>query len=185
VYIHLRGDKNMNNRTKEMIYAALLTALAIIIPVQFSFLRVVIPPFTATVASHVPMFIAMFVSPMVAVVVGVGSVIGFLFTGLPMPIVFRAATHILVGYIGAMIIKKNKNYIKASIITAPIHGIAEALVVIPFIGLNLNQLIVVTCIGTIIHHAVDSTISYVIVKAISKARRKDIYNTFSEVRASK
>jgi niacin transporter len=173
----------MNSRTKEMVYAALLTALAIIIPVQFSFLRVIIPPFSATVASHVPMFIAMLVSPMVAIVVGVGSVIGFLFTGLPMTIVFRAATHILVGYVGAMIIKKTRSYIKASVITAPIHGIAEALVVIPFIGLDLYQLLLVTCIGTIIHHAVDSVISYVIVKGIAKAKRKDIYNTFSEVKA--
>lgn len=172
----------MNNRTKEMIYAALLTSLAIIIPVQFSFLRVIIPPFSATLASHVPMFIAMLISPMVAVVVGIGSVVGFLFTGLPMPIVFRAATHILVGLVGAIIIKRSRSYIKASVITAPIHGVAEALVVIPFVGFNIYQLSVVVCLGTIIHHAVDSTISYYIVKAIAKARRKDMYNAFSEVR---
>ncbi|MBD7909943.1 MULTISPECIES: ECF transporter S component [Clostridium] len=171
----------MNSRTKEMIYAALLTALAIIIPVQFSFLRVIIPPFSATVASHVPMFIAMLVSPMVAVVVGVGSVVGFLFTGLPMPIVFRAAIHILVGLVGAIIIKRSRSYVKASIFTAPIHGIGEALVVIPFVGFNVYQLLVVVCVGTIIHHAVDSTIAYAIVKAIAKARRKSIYNTFNEV----
>lgn len=173
----------MNSKTKEMIYAALLTALAIIIPVQFSFLRVIIPPFSATLASHVPMFIAMLISPMVAVVVGVGSVVGFLFTGLPMPIVFRAATHILVGFVGAIIIRKSKSYVKATIFTAPIHGIAEALVVIPFVGFNLYQLLVVVCVGTIIHHGVDSTISYFIVKAIAKARRKDIYTTFGEIRA--
>lgn len=172
----------MNSRTKQMVYAALLTALAIIIPIQFSFLRVYFPPFSATLASHVPMFMAMLISPFVAIVVGIGSAVGFLFTGLPMPIVARAATHILIGYIGAKIIQKNRNYVKAVAITAPIHGLAEALVVIPFVGFDVYQLLVVICIFTIVHHTVDSIIAFVIVKALAKAKRKNIYNTFLEVK---
>ena len=172
----------MNSRTKQMVYAALLTALAIIIPIQFSFLRVYFPPFSATLASHVPMFIAMFISPFVAIVVGIGSTVGFLFTGLPLPIVLRASTHILVGYIGAKIIQKNRNYVKAVVITAPIHGLAEALVVIPFVGFDLYQFLVVMFGFIIIHHTVDSIISFAIVKALAKAKRKSIYNTFLEVK---
>lgn len=172
----------MNNRTKQMIYAALLTALAIIIPIQFSFLRVYFPPFSATLASHVPMFLAMFISPYVAIVVGIGSAVGFLFTGLPIPIVARAATHILVGFIGAKIIQKKKSYVKAVVITAPIHGLAEALVVIPFVGFDLYQFLVVMGGFIIIHHTVDSIISFAIVKALAKAKRKDVYNTFLEVK---
>ena len=38
----------MRNKTKQMIYAALLIALAIIIPVIFSGIKVIIGPFTAT-----------------------------------------------------------------------------------------------------------------------------------------
>lgn len=168
----------MNNKTKQMVYAALLTALAIIIPIQFGFLKIVIPPFTATLAAHVPMMLSMLISPAVAVVVGVGSTIGFLISGMPMPVVFRAATHILVGYIGAKIIIKNKSYVKAAAITAPIHGLAEMLVVIPFIGLNLYQMLIVTALGSIIHHCVDSGIAYVLIKAMSKSRKTDIYHVF-------
>ena len=62
----------MNNRIKEMVYAGLLTALAIIIPSYFGFLRIFVPPaFSATIAAHVPMMMAMLISPFVAVVVGV------------------------------------------------------------------------------------------------------------------
>ena len=57
-------------RIRKMVFAAVLTAIAIIIPVQFGFLKVIIGPFTATIASHVPMFLAMLISPSVAVVVG-------------------------------------------------------------------------------------------------------------------
>lgn len=170
----------MNNKTKKMVYAALLTALAIIIPVQFSFLRVYIPPFSATLASHVPMFIAMLIAPEVAIVVGIGSTLGFLFTGLAMPVVFRAATHILVGFVGAKIISKTRSYIKASIITAPIHGLAEMIIVIPFIGFDIYQLLIVTCVCTIIHHAIDAVISGFIVKAVTNASRKDFYGLLME-----
>lgn len=173
----------MNNKIKQMVYAGLLTALAIIIPIQFGFLRVVIPPFTATLASHVPMMLSMLISPVVAVVVGIGSTIGFLIAGTPAPVVARAAMHIIVGYIGARIIMKNQSYVKAAIITAPIHGLLEAAVVIPFFGLDIYKLLVVVAVGTILHHAVDSVISYAIVKAVAKARKKNIYNVFGDFKA--
>ena len=166
----------MRNKTKQMIYAALLIALAIIIPVIFSGIKVIIGPFTATPASHLPMFVAM----MISIVVGIGSTIGFLLTGTIMPVVFRAATHILVGYVGALIIKKKKNYKLATIVTAPMHGLAEALVVIPFVGFDLYYLIVITCIGTIAHHFFDSVLSYAVIKGVSRARRCNIYDTFGE-----
>ena len=170
----------MNNKIKQMVYAALLTALAIIIPIQFGFLKIVMPPFTATLASHVPMMLAMLISPAVSIVVGIGSTLGFLMSGMPMVVVFRAATHILVGYVGAKIIMKSKNYKKATMITAPVHGIAEMIVVIPFIGLDLFQLLIVTAVGTIIHHFIDGAIAYSLAKAMSKARNTDIYNVFGK-----
>ena len=171
----------MNNKVRQMVYAGLLTALAIIIPIQFGFLKIIIPPFTATLAAHVPMMLAMLISPVVAVIVGIGSTIGFLISGMPAPVVARAATHIVVGYIGARIIIKNQSYIKAAAITAPIHAILEALVVIPFIGINLYQLLIVTAVGTILHHCVDSTIAYVLIKSVAKARHRNIYNVFGDL----
>ena len=171
----------MNNKIRQMVYAGLLTALAIIIPIQFGFLKIIIPPFTATLAAHVPMMLSMLISPAVAIVVGIGSTIGFVISGTPAPVVARAATHIVVGYIGARIIMKNKSYIKAVAITAPIHGLLEMLVVIPFIGLNVYQLLIVTAIGTILHHCVDSVIAYAVVKAVARSRKKNIYNVFGDL----
>ena len=57
---------------KKITIAALLTASAIIIPFVV-FLKVIIPPFTATLGSHAPMFIAMVLGPEIAVMVGLGS----------------------------------------------------------------------------------------------------------------
>ena len=171
----------MNNKVKEMVYAGLLTALAIIIPIQFSFLKIFVPPaFTATLASHVPMMLSMLISPFVAIIVGIGSTIGFLITGLPIVVVARAATHIIVGYIGAQIIIKNHSYVKAVLITAPIHGLLEMIVAIPFIGLTVDWALIVTLVGTIMHHMFDGIIAYAIVKSVAKSRKKNIYDAFGE-----
>ncbi|AGX44035.1 hypothetical protein [Clostridium saccharobutylicum] len=173
----------MNTKIRQMVYAGLLTALAIIIPIQFTFLRFYVPPaFSATLASHVPMMLSMLISPFVAVVVGIGSTLGFLLAGTPAPVVARAATHIIVGYIGAKIIMKNRSYVKAVAITAPIHGLLEMLVVIPFVGINLNFILLITTIGTMIHHSIDGIIAYVLIRAIAKARNKSIYNVFGDFR---
>lgn len=175
----------MNNKIRQMVYASLLTALAIIIPIQFGFLKVYIPPFSATLASHVPMFIAILISPMVAVVTGIGSTLGFLIAGMPIPIVFRAATHIIVGYVGARFIQKNKSYLKMSLFTSIIHGALEALVVIPFIGFDIYQLVIVIGVGAVLHHLVDSSIGYGLVSIMAKSRHKDIYTLFNAVQVNK
>lgn len=168
----------MNNRVKKIVLAGLLVALAIIIPVQFAFLKIVLGPFSATLCSHVPMFLSMLISPVVAIVVGIGSGIGFFITGLPPYIAARALMHAPVGFIGAKIVQKEKNFKKAMLITAPLHGILEALIVIPF-GFNLYEMLVVVALGTIIHHAMDAVISFVLCKAMAKAQRKDLYSAFN------
>lgn len=171
----------MNNRIKEMVYAGLLTALAIIIPTYFGFLRIFVPPaFSATIAAHVPMMIGMLISPFVAAVVGVGSTIGFAMSGLPAPVVARAATHIIVGFIGAKIINKYSNYSMAAAITAPIHGLLEMIVVIPIIGIVVDWALIVTLVGSIAHHCVDAVIAYLIIKAIAKAKNKNIYTVLGD-----
>lgn len=178
----------MNNKVRQMVYAGLLTALAIIIPIQFGILKIYFPPyFTATLAAHVPMMLSMLISPFVAVVVGIGSTIGFLIAGTPTPVVARAATHIIVGYVGAMIIMKDKNYVKAVAVTAPIHGILEALVTIPFIGFGPATYIAlgVTLVGAMLHHSADAVIAYGVIKAVAKARKKNIYNVFGDFKRQK
>lgn len=161
----------MKTNLKKMVISSLLIAMSIIIPVIFGpFLKVYIPPFSATLASHVPMFIAMFLGPFEAAVVGIGSVVGFLFA-IPDPIVaMRASSHIVVGYIGAKMIMKKMSYGKVVAFTAPIHGIFEGLVVLIFTG-NIVLSIIVTGIGTIVHHVVDGLISLPIIRIIQKGLR--------------
>jgi len=46
--------------TKEVVYGALLTALAVIDTLAFGgFLSVMIPPFSATLASHLPVMVVL------------------------------------------------------------------------------------------------------------------------------
>lgn len=152
--------------TKKLTMTALLTGLAIIIPFAV-FFKVVIPPFTATLGSHVPMFISMILGPQAAIFVGLGSAFGF-FLNLGPLVGARALMHVIVGVIGGYLIKKGMSFNKTSIITAPIHGILEALVVMPFIGMDVYKLLVITCIGTILHHGADAFISHVIIKVLEK-----------------
>jgi len=164
-------------KIRKMVFAAVLTAIAIIIPTQFGFLKITIGPFTATIASHVPMFLAMLISPSVAIFVGLGSALGFFIT-TPLVVAARAAMHIVVGFVGALIINKDKDFKKAILFTAPIHGILEGLIVIPF-GFSAYQFVLVVVVGTIIHHLVDGAISYALANALAKARRKNLYEVFT------
>lgn len=172
----------MKNNIRKLTVAGLLTALAIIIPIVFGpFLKIQIPPFSATLASHVPMFLAMLIAPEVAVVVGIGSALGFLITA-PAVIAARAFTHTFVGLAGALLIKKGISFKKVIVFTAPIHAILEALIVIPFGFTALNALYVVG-IGTVVHHLVDGVITVILVGAIERALRIKLVNAFSsEVR---
>lgn len=155
-------------KTKKLTIAALLTALAIVIPFAV-FFKVVIPPFSATLGSHVPMFIAMLLGPKVAIMVGLGSALGF-FLNLGTVVGARAFMHVFVGVAGAKLIQKGLSFKKAAAITAPLHGILEALIVIPFIGMDVYQILVITCVGTILHHSLDAIISGIIIRFLKKSR---------------
>lgn len=170
---------NRSIKIKKLVMAAVLTAIAIIIPVQFGFLKVVIPPFTATIGSHIPMFLAMLISPYVAIVVGLGSALGFLLAGLPPFVAARALMHVPVGYIGSIIMRKTGSYKKSIAFTAIIHGLLEAIVVIPF-GFDFYQSLVVVGIGTVLHHLVDGGISYWLNKSMTMATKKDIFKEYNK-----
>ncbi|GAA0721881.1 membrane protein [Clostridium malenominatum] len=155
------------NNIKKMTYTALLTALAVVIPLAFGFLAIQLGPFSATLASHVPLFIAMLLSPIAAATVGIGSGIGFLITKGSY-IAARAFMHTFVGIFGGWLIKKGVSYRNMVILTAPLHGVLEALIVIPF-GITLDKIIVTVGIGTVLHHFVDGLIAFSIVQVLYKA----------------
>lgn len=151
---------------RKLTYAGLLTALAIVIPTAFGFLKIQLGPFSATLASHVPMFLSMFLGPVPAVIVGIGSTVGFLITS-PAVIAARASSHIFVGFIGAVLLKKGVSFKKVIALTAPVHAILEAIFVIPF-GFTMFKVLVVVGVGTLIHHIVDGLIAFTLITVLSR-----------------
>jgi len=152
--------------TRDLAFGALLIALSLAIPLAFGgVLGVSIPPFTATVASHVPLMLAMVVSPPVAVLVGAGSALGFLLRLGPV-IGARAAMHIPVGYAGALLVKSGRPYPVALYAVLPLHAALEALIVLPF-GFSLYRAGVVVGIGTALHHVVDAAIAIAVVRLLT------------------
>ncbi len=165
--------------TKNMVITALLIAFGIIIPTAFGFLRVVLPPaFTATLTAHVPIFVAMFISPASAIFTAIGTAIGFLLAGLDMVVVIRAASHIVFAIVGAAMLKKKMNIITVGVVTAIIHGLCEAIVVYVFLALGwttstdsyLEIAFYTNGIGTVVHHAVDYIIAVILIKALQKTK---------------
>lgn len=158
----------MKVNVRELVYGALLTAVAIIIPLYFrGWLQIVIPPFSATLASHVPVMLAMFVSPLVAALVGVGSTYGFFIT-LPPVIAARASVHIIFGVLGALLYRRGLRPWQIIGLTAPVHALGEALAVIPF-GFTLEAAFITVGIGTLLHHLMDAAISISLLTALIKA----------------
>lgn len=156
--------------TKEVVYGALLTALALLVPLALGgFLSVMIPPFSATLASHLPVMIAMLISPYVALMVGLGSALGFLIKLGPV-IAARATVHAVFGVAGAVAIRKGLSFGQALMLTLPIHAIGEALIVLPF-GFSLQKAGLVVGVGTALHHLIDAAISLAVVVSIGLAQR--------------
>lgn len=157
-------------KSKELVLGGLLTSFSLLIPIAFGgFLSVYIPPFSATLASHVPLMLSMLVSPATAVIVGIGSTLGFLLKLGPL-IAARAFIHVFVGFAGALLIKKGKSFPAALLTTLPIHAFGEALIVIPF-GFSLYDAGIVVGLGTAFHHLADSLIALALVKQTELVRR--------------
>lgn len=170
--------------TKNMVITALLIALGIIIPISFGFLRVVLPPaFTATITAHVPIFIAMFISPASAIFTTIGTTIGFQLSGLNPVVVMRAASHIIFAIVGAYMVKKNSSIVATGVVTGILHALFEAITVYIFLALGWSQApegssfvsvaFYVTGIGTLIHHTIDYVIAIAILKALEKTKMVD------------
>ncbi|HHY45952.1 MAG TPA: ECF transporter S component [Firmicutes bacterium] len=152
-------------KPRDLIWGALLAALSFMIPVYFGgILTIPIPPFTATLASHVPVMISMLLGPWVAVLVGLGSAFGFLLKLGPV-IAARAAMHAIFGLVGALLIRRGRPFWEALAVTAPIHAGLEALIVLPF-GFTLAKAGAVVFVGTFMHHIVDSVIAVTVARLV-------------------
>ena len=174
---------NTQKKTQFMTLTALLTAIAILIPLVMPF-KIVIPPASYTLGSHVAIFIAMFLSPWMAIFVIVASSIGFLLAGYPIVIVLRAFSHIFFGTLGAFYLQKHpqtldnkKSSLIFNFVLGLVHAIAEVFACIIFYastGTDLKNmfyvLFVLVGFGTIVHSMVDYYLALAVYKALKKRR---------------
>lgn len=174
------------NNLNLMILSALLCAIGIVIPI-ISPIKIVLEPASFTLASHVAIFIAMFISPSVAIFVSIGTTAGFFLAGFPIVVVARAASHIVFVIIGSLVLKKYPHIIKSyksallfSFAIGIIHGLSEVVAVIPFYFGNsmssayyakgfVTSVIYLVGIGTVVHSMIDFYMAQVIWKHVSKA----------------
>ena len=180
----------MKNKTVLHIAASIiLIAVGILIPLS-SPLKVIIEPASFTLASHVVIFIAMFISPVTAGVVAAGTTIGFFLGGFPLIVVVRAATHILFGVMGAIYIKDGGQARVSpiqmryfSLCIALFHALSELVVVSSFYfggyvgdvfyqkGFMTSVLLLVG-LGSVIHSLVDFEIALLVMLALRISRQK-------------
>ena len=118
---------NSKLNTKEVIMAALLCAIGIMIP-MISPIKIVLEPASFTLASHVAIFIAMFISTKVALLVTVGTTIGFFIGGFPIVVVARALSHLVFVILGMSLIKNKESItIKGSLGSSFIIGVGTVI----------------------------------------------------------
>jgi len=171
-----------------MVIAALLCAVGIVIPLFSP--KIVLEPASFTLASHVAIFLAMFISPSVAAAVTLGTSLGFFIAGFPIVVVLRAVSHIVFAFVGALWLKKQPEILSRfssaaifGIVVSVIHAICEIIIVTPFyFGNNMSSayyakgfvvsVLLLVGVGTVIHSLVDFIISKVIWKAITSALAK-------------
>jgi niacin transporter len=179
--------KNGMQSIQSMTIAALLCAVGIVIPMTFP--KIWVGPASFTLASHVPIFLAMFISPAVAITVALGTTLGFFLSGLPLVITLRALSHVVFVTIGAMFLKKRSMAMKFSmssllfgLILGVIHAASEVIVVTYFFfggqlssatyssGYVVSVLLLVG-VGGLIHSMVDFGLSIAAWKPISRVIR--------------
>ena len=161
---------------KDISVAAMLTALALLIPMIMPFKLVLEPVFSATFAAHVPGILAMFVGPFAVVGTALGSAVGFGLT-INIWVAMRAFVHMFFGLWGCQLLKKNYNIFLVILLTGLMHAGSEMLVgliSLPFVvtpakGI-LFYILVTVGLGTFIHHCIDFAISLVILGALKSAK---------------
>ena len=161
------GSVVSRTRTVDLALGTVMAALAIVIPLVFrgTPLQLNLPllGFSATLASHVPEMISTLAGPWMAFAVGVASALGFLVTLSPV-VGLRAFTHGIWGALASIGYRMGWSYLKVMIVIAlPIHALGEGAAVAIF-GFPI-QAVLVTIVGTAIHHVIDLMISMAVIRA--------------------
>ena len=177
---------NRNLNVFRLTMAALLVAIGILIPMFMPFpFKIYIPPMSFTLASHVAIFIAMFLSPVIALAVAVGTTIGFVFSGFPLDVWLRALSHVVWALIGAIWLKKHPDIlykpvpsILFCVVVAVVHAVLELGVVFGlffggFAGMvekfessGFLTIFLLVGLGTFLHSSADYIISLLVWRPI-------------------
>jgi len=169
-----------------MALSALLIAVGVVIP-MFMPIKLVIPPASFTLASHVAIIVAMFVSPFVAITVALGTTLGFLLGGFPIAVVLRALSHVVWAAFGAWYLKRDSELFQSRkkslmfiFMIGLLHAICEVIIILPLYFSHalpeanyaqgfLYSIFTLVGIGTLIHSTVDFVISLGVWKVLVKA----------------
>lgn len=173
-----------NDRIFKMVTAAMLCAIGIIIPMICP--KISIEPASFTLASHVALFLAMFLSPKITLAVWFGTTLGFQLTGMPPVVVMRAASQIVFAMLGAVWLQKDPHLLQTkkgtalfALVTGVVHGFMEIIAVLPFYfsgslseanyqkGFLISVFLLVG-VGTVVHSIVDFAIARVVYQPVSK-----------------
>ncbi len=167
-----------SNKVKIMTTAALLCAIGIAIPMYSPF-KITIEPASFTLASHVAVIIAMFISPVVGIFVALGTSFGFLLGPFPPVVVLRALTHVIFIGLGALLLKKKpdillsyKTMIPFALLITIVHAVCEVIVssFFYFNGTVTNSYLVsvigLVGVGTLVHGMFDFFIAVFVWKPI-------------------
>lgn len=179
--------KRVNIRS--LTVAALLTAIALLIPMVMPFKLVLEPIFSATFAAHVPGILAMFIGPFAVVGTAVGSALGF-FQMLGPWVAARAFMHLFFGLCGYYLVKKRYNVVLIALLSGLVHAASEmivGLISLPFITVPasgaLFYILLTVGLGTFIHHCIDFIIVMVIYKPLEKAGIMPFKLNFKKIKA--
>ncbi len=166
---------------QEMCSTALLCAIGILVPI-FSPIKIPIGPMSFTLASHVAIFIAIFINPRVACLVSIGTTLGFALSGMPLVVVLRATSHMIFSVMGALYLQHNQKIMQSkrdmaiyAFVLSVIHAVGEILVVTGFFlagqpmqGGFVYMVFGLVGMGTVVHSMVDFYIAVLIWVPVSK-----------------
>ncbi|HEM3552418.1 MULTISPECIES: hypothetical protein [Streptococcus] len=173
--------RSSKNSVKQLSISAILTAFAILIPLMMP-IKIIIGPASYTLASHIPLFIAMFISPATAIFVALGSSLGFFLAGFPIVIVFRALTHLFFLTLGAVLVKRfpilmdSKRFLLLGIGLNLLHGLGEYIVVMVLTsGEQTSATYWITMfglvgVGSAIHGLLDFSLAYYFWKMLKERK---------------
>lgn len=172
---------------QKLTMSALLVAISVVIP-MFSPLKIAMEPASFTLASHVPIFLAMFISPGVSAAVAVGATAGFFFGPFSTVVALRAASHLVFAFLGALYLRQRAGTLTAavparlfSLVVALIHAVCEVAVVTAFyVGGSMGDayyqqgffrsVMLLVGFGTVVHSMVDFELAMLVAKVLAKQR---------------